>query len=132
MFTITVRDRIMVAHSLRGAVFGPAQRLHGVTYVVEASLRRAQLNDDGIVADLGAAAALLRSVLEPLDYRNLDDEPDLAGINTTTEVLAQLLADRLVERIRAGALGADGTALATVGVTLQESPTAAASFEREL
>ncbi|HEY0373651.1 MAG TPA: 6-carboxytetrahydropterin synthase [Amnibacterium sp.] len=132
MFSITVRDHMMVAHSLTGAVFGPAQRLHGATYVVEATLRRPDLGAAGVVADLGAAASLLRAVLDPLDYRNLDEEPDLAGLNTTTEVLARLVADRLADRIRAGALGDDGAAIESVAVLLQESPTASAAYERAL
>ena len=130
MFSITVRDHMMVAHSLRGAVFGPAQRLHGATFVVEATFRRDGLSADGVVADLGAAAALLRAVLAPLDYRNLDEDPDLAGLNTTTEVLARLVADRLADGIRDGALGEDGAAIERILVTLQESPTAAAGYER--
>jgi 6-pyruvoyl-tetrahydropterin synthase len=132
MFSITVRDHMMVAHSLTGAVFGPAQRLHGATYVVEATLRRPDLGAAGVVADLGAAASLLRAVLDPLDYRNLDEEPDLAGLNTTTEVLARLVADRLADRIRVGALGDDGAAIESVAVLLQESPTASAAYERAL
>jgi 6-pyruvoyl-tetrahydropterin synthase len=130
MFSITVRDHVMVAHTLRGEAFGPAQRLHGATYVVEATLRRADLNADGIVTDLGLAASALRAVLDPLDYRNLDEVPELAEVNTTTEVLAKLIADRLADRIGAGALGPDGAALAAIGVTLHENPTASASYER--
>jgi 6-pyruvoyl-tetrahydropterin synthase len=132
VFSITVRDHMMVAHSLRGTVFGPAQRLHGATYVVEATFRREGLSADGVVADLGAAADALRAVLAPLDYRNLDDEPDLADLNTTTEVLASLVADRLATRIREGALGEDGAAIERILVTLQETPTASASYERAL
>ncbi|MCU1474519.1 6-carboxytetrahydropterin synthase [Amnibacterium sp.] len=132
MFSITVRDHMMVAHSLTGAVFGPAQRLHGATYVVEATLRRRDLGAAGVVADLGAAASALRAVLDPLDYRNLDEEPDLAGLNTTTEVLARLVADRLADRLLAGALGDDGAAIESIAVTLQESPTASAAYERAL
>ena len=132
MFSITVRDHMMIAHSLRGAVFGPAQRLHGATYVVEATFRRDGLSADGVVADLGAAAAALRAVLAPLDYRDLDEEPELAGLNTTTEVLARLVADGLAARILAGALGEDGAAIERILVTLQESPTASASYERAL
>ncbi|MCU1571462.1 MAG: hypothetical protein JWR33_2203 [Naasia sp.] len=132
MFSITVRDHVMVAHSLRGEAFGPAQRLHGATYAVEVTLRRRDLNADGIVTDLGLAAAALRTVLQPLDLRNLDEVPDLAELNTTTEVLAKLVADRLADRIGAGALGADGAALAAVHVTLHESPVASASYERTL
>lgn len=130
MFSVTVRSHVMVAHSLRGAIFGPAQRLHGVTYVVEATFRRSALGSSGVVADLAAAAAALREVLDPWDYRNLDTEPDLAGVNTTTEVLARLVADRLAERIRSGALGDDGAAIEGIAVTLHESPTASAGYER--
>ena len=125
MFSVTVRDHIMIAHSLRGAVFGPAQRLHGATYVVDATFRRAALDADGIVIDIGRASAALRAVLDGLGYRNLDDAPDLAGLNTTTEALAQVIADRLAERI-AGA-GLDGLA-----VTLRESHVAWAGYERAL
>jgi 6-pyruvoyl-tetrahydropterin synthase len=130
MFSITVRSHVMVAHSLRGAAFGPAQRLHGATYVVEVTLRRSGLGPSGVVADLGAAAVALREVLDPMDYRNLDEEPDLAGVNTTTEALARLVADRLADRIRAGALGDDGAAIEAIAVTLHESPTASAGYER--
>jgi 6-pyruvoyl-tetrahydropterin synthase len=128
MFGVTVRDHLMVAHSLRGAAFGPAQRLHGATFVVDATFRRGTLGDGGVVVDLGAAADLLRSVLADLTYRNLDEVPELAGINTTTEVLARLLADRLAERIHAGALG--GVALDGIAVTLHESHVAWATYER--
>src|SRR3954452_17938463 len=123
---------MMVAHSLKGPAFGPAQRLHGATYAGEATLKRDGLNADGIVADLGLATALLQEVLGELDYRNLDDEPDLRGVNTTTEVLARLLADRMVDRLRGGGLGADGEAIAAVAVTLHESPVASAGYERAL
>jgi 6-pyruvoyl-tetrahydropterin synthase len=130
MFSITVHDHVMIAHSLTGSAFGPAQRLHGATYVVDATLRRRDLSANGVVADLGAAAALLRQVLDPLSYRNLDEEPGLAGVNTTTEVLARHIADGLADRIRAGALGDDGGAIEAVVVTLHESPTASAAYER--
>lgn len=132
MFSITVRDHVLVAHSLTGAVFGPAQRLHGATYVVDVALRRPDLNADGIVADLGRAGALVRAVLEPLDRRNLDDDPALTGVNTTTEVLARLVADRAADRIAAGELGADGAALTAIAVVLHETPTASAGYERAL
>src|ERR1700733_5463730 len=105
MFSVTVRDHMMVAHSFRGEVFGPAQRLHGATYVVDAAFRRADLDADGIVVDIGRAAEALRAVVAELSYRNLDEEPALAGVNTTTEVLARLVADRLADRVRAGGLG---------------------------
>jgi 6-pyruvoyl-tetrahydropterin synthase len=130
MFSVTVRDHIMVAHSLRGEVFGPAQRLHGATFVVDATFRREELDDDGVVVDIGRATAELRAVLADLGYRNLDDVPELAGTNTTTEVLARFVADRLVERLRAGALGANAGDVSAVAVTLHESHVAWASYER--
>jgi 6-pyruvoyl-tetrahydropterin synthase len=132
VFSITVRDHVMVAHTLTGSVFGPAQRLHGATYVVDATLRRKGLSPDGVVADLGLAAAALRGVLEPLGYRNLDEVPELAGLNTTTEVLAGHIADRLADRIRDGGLGPEGAAIATIAVVLHETPTASAGYERAL
>jgi 6-pyruvoyl-tetrahydropterin synthase len=122
MFSVTVRDHMLIAHSLRGEVFGPAQRLHGATYVVDATFRRASLDADGIVVDIGRAAEALRAVMDGLGYRNLDDE--LEG-NTTTEVLAQIVADRLAERM--GDAGLDGLV-----VTLHESHVAWASYERPL
>jgi 6-pyruvoyl-tetrahydropterin synthase len=130
VFSVTVRDHMMVAHSLRGEVFGPAQRLHGATFVVDATFRREALDDDGVVVDIGRATAELRAVLEDLGYRNLDDVPELAGTNTTTEVLARFVADRLVERLRAGALGANAGDVSAVAVTLHESHVAWASYER--
>jgi 6-pyruvoyl-tetrahydropterin synthase len=125
VFSVTVRDHMLIAHSLRGEVFGPAQRLHGATYVVDATFRRAELDADGIVVDIGRAAEALRAVLAELEYRNLDEEPALAGVNTTTEALGRLVADRLAERI--GAEGLDGLV-----VTLRESHVAWASYERPL
>ncbi len=130
MFSVTVRDHMMVAHSLRGEVFGPAQRLHGATFLVDATFRREALDDDGVVVDIGRATAELRAVLADLGYRNLDDVPELAGTNTTTEVLARFVADRLVERLRAGALGANAGEVSAVAVTLHESHVAWASYER--
>ena len=124
---MTVRDHMMIAHSLRGEVFGPAQRLHGATYVVDASFRRATLDADGIVVDIGRAAEALRAVVGELGYRNLDDEADLAGTNTTTEALARVVADRLADRMRA-----DGAELDGLVVTLHESHVAWASYERPL
>ena len=132
MFSVTVRDHIMVAHSLRGETFGPAQRLHGATYVVDATFRRRELDSDGVVVDIGRAGAELRAVLAELDYRNLDDEPSLAGVNTTTEAIARLIADRLAERVHAGALGNAAPELDGLVVTLHESPVASASYERAL
>src|SRR3954465_450391 len=122
MFSVTVRDHMMIAHSLRGEVFGPAQRLHGATYVVDATFRRAELDGDGIVADIGRAAEELHAVLAELTYRNLDDEAALAAMNTTTEALAQVVADRLAERVHDW--GLDGLV-----VTLHESHVAWASSE---
>ena len=132
MFGVTVRDHMMIAHSLRGEIFGPAQSLHGATYVVDATFRRAGLDPDGVVVDIGRACEELRAVLAELDYRNLDDEPSIAGVNTTTEVLARLIADRLAERVHAGALGDAARKLAGLVVTLHESPVASASYERPL
>ena len=125
MFSVTVRDHMMIAHSLRGEVFGPAQRLHGATYVVDATFRRATLDADGIVIDIGLAAEALRGVVGALGYRNLDDELDFAGMNTTTEELARVVADRLADRV--AGLGLDGLV-----VTLRESHVAWASYERPL
>jgi 6-pyruvoyl-tetrahydropterin synthase len=132
VFSVTVRDHMLIAHSLRGEGFGPAQRLHGATYVVDATLRRADLDADGVVVDIARAAAELHAVLSELSYRNLDDEPALAGMNTTSEVLARLIADRLAERARAGALGDAGRKLEGLVVTLHESHIASASYERAL
>ena len=132
MFSVTVRDHMMIAHSLRGEVFGPAQRLHGATYVVDATFRRATLDADGIVVDIGRAAEALREVMGELGYRNLDDEAAFAGRNTTTEALAQVVADRLADRARAGALGEGSRDLDSLVVTLRESHVAWASYERPL
>ena len=132
MFSVTVRDHMMIAHSFQGEVFGPAQRLHGATYVVDATFRRAALDADGIVVDIGAAAEQLHAVLADLTYRNLDDEPAFAGINTSTEALAQVVADRLAERVQAGALGDAARELDGLVVTLHESHIAWASYERPL
>ena len=125
MFAVTIRDHIMIAHSLRGEVFGPAQQLHGATFVVDATFRRAELDDDGIVVDIGRATEELHAVLAELTYRNLDEEPALAGMNTTTEELARVIADRLADAF--GGQGLDGLI-----VTLRESHVAWASYERPL
>ena len=129
---MTVRDHMMIAHSLRGEVFGPAQRLHGATYVVDATFRRASLDADGIVVDIGRATEVLGAVVGALSYRNLDDEPDFAGVNTTTEALARVIADRLADRARDGALGDGARELDGLAVTLHESHVAWASYERPL
>jgi 6-pyruvoyl-tetrahydropterin synthase len=125
VFSVTVRDHMMIAHSFRGEVFGPAQRLHGATFVVDATFRRATLDADGIVVDIGRAADALREVVGELNYRNLDDELDFAGMNTTTEALAKVVADRLADRL--GDAELDGLV-----VTLHESHVAWASYERSL
>ena len=127
MFCVTIRDHMMIAHSLRGERFGPAQGLHGATYVVDATFRRADLDADGVVVDIGRAAEELRAIVSELNYRNLDDEPDLEGMNTTTEALARLIADRLAERLGDAARELDGLA-----VTLHESHIASATYERAL
>lgn len=132
MFSVTVRDHMMVAHSFRGEVFGPAQRLHGATFVVDATFRRADLDSDGIVVDIGLATEQLHAVLGELTYRNLDDDPAFAGVNTTTEVLARTVADRLVARVHDGFLGEGARSLAGITVTLHESHVAWASYERGL
>ena len=132
MFSVTVRDHMMVAHSLRGDVFGPAQRLHGATYVVDASFRRRNLGAEGIVVDIGRATEELRAVLADLNYRNLDDEPAFEGLNTSTEALAQVIADRLAERVQRGAFGDAARELESLSVTLHESHVAWASYERVL
>jgi len=132
VYSVTVRDHMMIAHSLRGEVFGPAQRLHGATYVVDATFRRAALDPDGIVVDIGRAAAELGAVLADLTYRNLDDDPDFAGINTSTETLARVVADRLAERVHTGALGEAAREIDGLAVTLRESHVAWASYERAL
>jgi 6-pyruvoyl-tetrahydropterin synthase len=132
VFSVTVRDHMMIAHSFRGDVFGPAQRLHGATYVVDATFRRATLDADGIVVDIGRAAGELHAVLAELGYRNLDDEVAFAGMNTSTEALARVVADRLAERVRDGALGDGARELDGLVVTLHESHVAWASYERPL
>ncbi|HVU92250.1 MAG TPA: 6-carboxytetrahydropterin synthase [Jatrophihabitans sp.] len=132
MYAVTVRDSVMIAHSFRGEVFGPAQRLHGATYVVDATFRRAELDADNLVLDIGRASEQLHAVLADLAYRNLDDEPEFAGVNTSTEYLARVIADRLAGRVAAGELGEGARGLAGLTVTLHESHVAWASYERPL
>jgi 6-pyruvoyl-tetrahydropterin synthase len=132
VFSVTVREHMMIAHSLRGEAFGPAQRLHGATYVVDATFRRSALDADGVVVDIGRASEELHAVLAELTYRNLDSETALAGINTTTEALAQVIADRLADRVHAGALGDSARELEGLVLTLHESHIAWASYERPL
>jgi 6-pyruvoyl-tetrahydropterin synthase len=130
MYSVTVRDHMMVAHSLSGEVFGPAQRLHGATFVVDATCRRGELDADGIVVDIGRLTTELRDLLGELTYRNLDEDNSLRGTNTTTEVLARVVADRLCDRLHAGALGEGARGIESVAVTLHESHVAWASYER--
>jgi 6-pyruvoyl-tetrahydropterin synthase len=132
VFSVTVRDHMMIAHSFHGEVFGPAQQLHGATYIVDATFRRPELDEDGIVVDIGRATEHLHDVLGGLTYRNLDDLPEFAGANTSTELLAQFVTDRLAERVQAGDLGPGARGLAAIAVTLHESHVAWASYERLL
>jgi 6-pyruvoyl-tetrahydropterin synthase len=132
VFSVTVRDHMMIAHSLRGEVFGPAQRLHGATYVVDATFRRRSLDADNVVVDIGRAADMLHAVVGELTYRNLDDESAFAGVNTTTEALARAIGDRLADRVQAGDLGDGARELDGLVVTLRESHVAWASYERPL
>ena len=129
MYSVTVRDHMMIAHSFRGDVFGPAQRLHGATYVVDVELRRATLDADGIVVDIGRASDTLRRILADLNYRNLDDAAEFTGRNTTTEFLARVVFDRLVAAIRVGDLGPHASEVESIRVTLHESHVASASFD---
>jgi 6-pyruvoyl-tetrahydropterin synthase len=132
MFSVTVRDHMLVAHSLRGEVFGPAQALHGATYVVDATFRAPALDADGIVVDIGLATQELHTVVAELSYRNLDEDPSLAGVNTTTEILAKVVADRLADRVAAGALGESARQATSLQVLLHESHLASAGYERAL
>ena len=132
MFSVTVRDHMMIAHSFEGEVFGPAQRLHGATYVVDVTFRGPQLDADDILVDIGLATQHVREVVGELSYRNLDDEPAFAGTNTSTEVLARAIADRVGERVRAGNLGGAAGQVQGLVVTLHESHVAWASYECDL
>ena len=129
MYSVSVRDHFMIAHSFSGAVFGPAQRLHGATYVVDVEFRRARLDSDGIVVDIGRALDSVRAILGDLNFRNLDEAPEFAGRNTTTEFLARVVFNRIVTVIHQGALGAEAAGIDTVRVTLHESHVAWAAFE---
>jgi len=132
MYSLTVRDHFMVPHSLQGATFGPAQALHGATYVVDVTFRRAELDSDGVVVDIGMAGEQVGAALADLRYRNLDEEPAFAGRNTTTEVLAREIFERLAGAIRAGKLGEAGRGIGSMRVTLTESHLAWASYEAEV
>ena len=129
MYSLNVRDHFMIAHSFRGEVFGPAKKLHGATYVVDVTFRRPDLDDDGVVVDIGRATDQLRAVLADLHYRNLDDEPAFVGKNTTTEFLARIIFDRLVRAIHDGSLGSGARGVTAVCVTLNESHVAWGSYE---
>jgi 6-pyruvoyl-tetrahydropterin synthase len=132
MYSVCVRDHIMIAHSFRGEVFGPAQRLHGATYVVDVELRRPDLDANGLVVDIGLASQTLRALLADLDYRNLDEEPDFQGRNTSTEFLARVIFDRMAERLCAGALGEAALGITSIRVRLSESHVAWAAYTGEL
>ena len=132
MYSVTVRDHVMIAHSFHGEIFGPAQRLHGATYVVDLELSRPELDRDGLVVDIGLASQALRDVLSELNYRNLDEDPAFAKLNTTTEFLARWVFDHITARIQAGDLGSAAAGLNALRVTLHESHIAAASYASEL
>ncbi len=129
MYSLNVRDHFMIAHSFDGEIFGPAQRLHGATYVVDVTFRRAELDPDGLVVDIGRASDVLRRILAEMNYRNLDTEPAFAGKNTTTEFLAREIWERIVGAVRAGELGEGARDLASVSVTLHESHVAWGRYE---
>jgi 6-pyruvoyltetrahydropterin/6-carboxytetrahydropterin synthase len=129
MYSLNVRDHFMIAHSFQGEVFGPAQKLHGATYVVDATFRRAELDGDGLVVDIGLAGNVLHKTLDDMNYRNLDDEPDFAGKNTTTEFLAREIYERILRAVHAGELGEGARGLASICVTLNESHVAWGSYE---
>lgn len=130
MYTLTVRDHLMIAHSFRGEIFGPAQRLHGATYLVDAQFRRTEVDPDGLVVDIGKATEVLTGILSEFNYRNLDDIDELSGHNTTTEFMARVIADRLAVAIADGKLGEHAAGLESLHVELRESDRARASYER--
>lgn len=132
MYSLTVRDHIMIAHSFQGAIFGPAQRVHGATYVVDVCFQRSELDADGLVVDIGLAGEILKAVLADLNFRNLDDEPEFRGRNTTTEFMARVIFERIAAAIRAGRLGGGAQGLERLKVTLHESHVAWASYEGAL
>ncbi len=132
MYSVCVRDHFMIAHSFDGGVFGPAQNLHGATYIVDAEFKSEKLGDDGIVVDIGRAGASLAKVLAELNYRNLDDEAEFADKNTSTEFLARVIFDRMLERITAGELGPGAQDLTGLRIVLHESHVAWAAYEGSL
>ena len=129
MYNLNVRDHFMIAHSFHGEAFGPAQKLHGATYVVDATFRRPELDSDGLVVDIALAGDRLRVILDGMNYRNLDEEPAFAGKNTTTEFLAREIFERIVRDLRAGELGEGAKGLTSICVTLNESHVAWGSYE---
>jgi 6-pyruvoyl-tetrahydropterin synthase len=129
LYAVEVSDHIMIAHSFRGAVFGPAQALHGATFAVSAAFLASELDQNGIVVDIGRAFEVLKAVLQPLNYRNLDDIPEFKGVNTTTEFLTRHVFDKLAAAVRAGELGRDGREIAALRITIGESPSARAWYE---
>jgi 6-pyruvoyl-tetrahydropterin synthase len=132
LFAVEVRDHVMIAHSFRGALFGPAQALHGATFVIDAAFMSEKLDPNGVVIDIGRADEVLKNVLGPLNYRNLDDIAEFKGANTTTEFLTKHIYDRLAEAARAGKLGRDGRELSAIRITISESHVARAWFEAPL
>jgi 6-pyruvoyl-tetrahydropterin synthase len=132
VFAVEVSDQIMIAHSFRGAVFGPAQELHGATFVVRAAFIAERLDSNGIVVDIGLAGDVLKATLKPLNYKNLDALPEFKGLNTTTEFLTKYVYDQLADAARAGQLGRDGRELKAIRITIAESPTALAWYEAPL
>ncbi|MFL2771126.1 MAG: 6-pyruvoyl trahydropterin synthase family protein [Rhodospirillaceae bacterium] len=132
MYTVRVRDHFMIAHSFNGEVYGPAQRLHGATYVVDVEFRREELDEDGLVVDIGRASHALNDVLSRLNYRNLDEDPDFEGENTSSEFMARVVFDRMAEKITQGSLGSGATSLVSMKVILNESHVASASYQSEL
>jgi 6-pyruvoyl-tetrahydropterin synthase len=132
VFSVTVREHIMIAHSFTGEVFGPAQKLHGATFVVDATFKRPELDDDNIVVDIGRASEELKAITGSLSYRNLDDLEEFKGVNTSTEFLAKVIADRLAGKVASGDLGPGAHGLTGIAVTLHESHIAWAGYERTL
>jgi 6-pyruvoyltetrahydropterin/6-carboxytetrahydropterin synthase len=132
MYSVLVRDHVMIAHSFTGAVFGPAQRLHGATYIVDVEFRRAELDPDGVVVDIGLASEVLRALLATVNFRNLDEVPEFKGRNTTTEFMARYVFDNVARAIAKGDLGPNASGIESVKVTLHESHIAAASYESPL
>jgi len=132
MYSVTVRDHLMIAHSFKGEIFGPAQRLHGATYIVDVEFRRRTLDEHDIVVDIGRAGAVLREVLAELNYKNLDDVAEFAGRNTTTEFLARVIHERMAAKVAGGALGDSARAIDALRVTLHESHIAWAAYEAPL